>query len=213
VTSSRSDDEIIADVEAVFAEGWCVCRSSSLPGDLLDLARRQRDRIAHLEAENARLEARISKGDTIVKRAAELAAVTPFSLQEATESLTWTTDVWRRFQEAEARLAAIDVHEVELLRGERDALAAVIAEANVTLTSAPRYWDENLAVWHVTEEAVLEVAAILATARTGDILRDRDATKWEQGFSDALHNPSWRDVPSRTSGFHRYGENHIGRKA
>jgi len=102
--------------------------------------------------------------------------------------------------EAQARLAAVDVHEVELLRGERDALAAVIAEA------LP-YFERNR-----VDGGSRRGLHILSSARTGDILRDRDATKWEQGVSDALGKP-WLDVPSRESGFHRYGEKYIGGKS
>lgn len=88
-------------------------------------------------AENIRLEAQIAKGETIVKRAADLAAVTPMSVQEATEAPTYTTDVWRLLAEAKAEVenlrttAAEDLRMVRKLEAEnarlRKALEAVAA--------------------------------------------------------------------------------------
>jgi hypothetical protein len=40
-------------------------------------------------------------------------------------------------------------------------------------------------------------------------LIDQLSRAWESGVMDALGKP-WLDVPSRDSGFHRYGEAHIG---
>jgi hypothetical protein len=107
-TTPRSDEQIIADTEEAFADGWCVCISSSLPAELLDLAKRSRAEVARLEAQVADL------FDGCARLEAENAAL---RLKAGT-------------LEDQLRLAREDEPAAVQYRAERDSLAAVIERAS-----------------------------------------------------------------------------------
>lgn len=78
-----------------------------------------------------------AKGGTIVQRAADMATRTPFSLQQATEALTYTTDVWRQYQEAQAERA--------VLRAQLDTIRAIVNDWHVP-TFSERHYGSHTAV-------------------------------------------------------------------
>lgn len=98
----------MTDYKALIGEGRARKRSAYVQGTATgDLLVRLADAVEALVAENERLEAENAKGGTIVKRAADMALRTPFSLQQATEALTFTTDVWSQFEAAKAERDAL----------------------------------------------------------------------------------------------------------
>ncbi|WP_157509476.1 hypothetical protein [Glaciibacter superstes] len=120
--------------------------------------------ISEVMAERDELRRDVERGRTVVKNAADLASSSPLSMQEATEALLRTTDVWFQMvdaQAAEKRLrgelrslegntaAATVLWETvaEQLRGERDRARATavrleqeLAQAEKSLASSWRWF-------------------------------------------------------------------------